>query len=377
MPKKIETIAIHGGMDYTNAENASIVPPMEPSTIFEHKKKGYTEGDRNYIRYSNPNRDQLEELLANLEQGKACAAFSSGVAAITAIFQALHPGSHILLPVDLYHGSRVLIQEFAAGWNLDYDFVDTTNLQKVEEAMKAETRLVWTETPSNPLQLISSVEALANIAHKHEALVAVDNTWPTPYNMQPLTLGADLVMHSTTKYLGGHSDILGGAVIANNEKGIFSRIRNIQQKQGAVPSPRDCWLLSRSIRSFPYRMRGHNENAQQAAAFLVDHPKVQEVYYPGLETHPGHAIAKAEMNGFGGMISFLVDGGAEEALQVVAGSRIIRRATSLGGVESTWEHRCSSEGENSETPENLIRLSVGLEHPEDIIEDLTQALSLL
>jgi cystathionine gamma-synthase len=219
------------------------------------------------------------------------------------------------------------------------------------------------------------VEELARLAHQNEALLAIDNTWPTPYNMQPLALGADLVIHSTTKYLGGHSDLLGGAVIANNDKGIFARIREIQQKQGAVPSPHDCWLMCRSIRSFPYRMRAHNENAAKVAEYLSNHAKVKTVYYPGLESHPGHDIAKREMNAFGGMISFLVDGNGKEALKVVAKSKVITRATSLGGVESTWEHRKSSEGEESQTPDNLIRLSVGLEHPDDIIEDLELALS--
>jgi cystathionine gamma-synthase len=375
MKKNIETIAIHSGMNHAGKENSSVVPPIEPSTIFEHREKGHQDGDWNYTRANNPNRAQLERLLADLEDGGACVAFASGVAAIASVFQAMRKGSHILLPDDLYHGTRVLMKDFADTWSLSFDVVDMTDLEKVEAAITPETRMIWVETPSNPLLNICSVEELARLAHQNEALLAIDNTWPTPYNMQPLALGADLVIHSTTKYLGGHSDLLGGAVIANNDKGIFARIREIQQKQGAVPSPHDCWLMCRSIRSFPYRMRAHNENAAKVAEYLSNHAKVKTVYYPGLESHPGHDIAKREMNAFGGMISFLVDGNGKEALKVVAKSKVITRATSLGGVESTWEHRKSSEGEESQTPDNLIRLSVGLEHPDDIIEDLELALS--
>ncbi|MEX0607925.1 MAG: aminotransferase class I/II-fold pyridoxal phosphate-dependent enzyme [Balneolaceae bacterium] len=375
MKKHLETIAIHSGMKNSSGQNASIVPPIEPSTIFEHREEGHKEGDWNYTRHANPNRSQLEQLLADLEAGESCAAFSSGVAAIASVFQALETESHILFPKDLYHGTRVLISDFADRWNLSFDFVDMTEAKNVKAALKNNTQLVWIETPSNPLLLISSVEEISGIAHEHGALTAVDNTWPTPYNMQPLNLGADLVVHSTTKYLGGHSDLLGGAVISKNDDEMFNRIREIQQKQGAVPSAHDCWMMCRSIRSFPYRMRGHNENAAVVARFLSNHPKIKEVFYPGLESHLGHQIAKGEMSGFGGMVSFLVDGDAKTALRMVAASKIIKRATSLGGVESTWEHRKSSEGEGSKTPENLIRFSVGLEHPDDILEDLEQALS--
>ncbi|MEX0722172.1 MAG: aminotransferase class I/II-fold pyridoxal phosphate-dependent enzyme [Balneolaceae bacterium] len=375
MKNHLETIAIHSGMKRSSGKNLSIVPPIEPSTIFEHRKEGHQENDWNYTRHSNPNRGQLEQLLADLEAGEACAAFSSGVAAIGAVLQALHSGSHILFPEDLYHGTRVLMTEFADRWNLTYDYVDMTDSGNVEAVIKEETHLVWVETPSNPLLLISSVEEISRIAHQNDVLVAVDNTWPTPYNMQPLNLGADLVVHSTTKYLGGHSDLLGGAVISKKDAGIFDRIRSIQQNQGAVPSANDCWMMCRSIRSFPYRMRGHNENAEKVAEFLTNHPKIKNVFYPGLETHPGHTIAKGEMKGFGGMVSFLVNGDAKDALNIVAGSNIIKRATSLGGVESTWEHRRSSEGEGSNTPVNLIRFSVGLEHPDDLIDDLEKALN--
>ncbi|MFN1835784.1 PLP-dependent aspartate aminotransferase family protein [Balneola sp. MJW-20] len=371
--KNLETIAIHAGMEH-GGDNASIVPPLESSTIYEHSVQGSREGDLKYTRMQNPNRRQLESVLAQLENGEAAAAFSSGVAAITSVLQSLGRGSEVLLPEDVYHGTRVLIHEFADSWGLDAKFIDQTDPEIIQDAITDRTRLIMVETPSNPQMRITSIKETVRIAHANDVLVAVDNTWPTPYNMKPLEMGADLVIQSTTKYLGGHSDILGGAVIARKEAGIFSRIRDIQTKQGAVPSPRDCWLLCRSIRSFPYRMRGHNENAVKVASFLDDHIKIEKVYFPGLKAHPGHNIAKEEMSGFGGMISFLIRGGKEEALKAVAGTKLVRRATSLGGIESTWEHRRSSEGEGSPTPENLIRMSVGLEHPDDIIDDLKQAL---
>ncbi|MCH2451252.1 MAG: aminotransferase class I/II-fold pyridoxal phosphate-dependent enzyme [Gracilimonas sp.] len=372
--KKIETIAIHGSMKTRSLENDTIVPGIEVSTIYEHRDGGYQEGDDKYIRLSNPNRDQLENVIMELEEGDSCAAFSSGMAAISSVFQAVEPGAHVLVANDVYFGTRKLMWEFADKWNLNVDFIDMTDLDQIESSLKENTKLVWLETPSNPRLLITDVKAVSKLAKEKGALVAVDNTWPTPYNMRPLELGADVSVHSTTKYLGGHSDILGGAVITKENKKLFEKIRLIQRVQGAVPSPRDCWLLSRSIRSFPYRMRAHNENARKVATFLSKHPKVQVIYYPGLESHPGHKIAKAQMDDFGGMISFLIEGGSKEAVNIVSRSKMIKAATSLGGIESIWEHRKSSEGDESPTPDNLIRLSVGLEHPDDIIEDLEQAL---
>lgn len=373
--KKIETIAIHGSMKTRSLENDTIVPGIEVSTIYEHRNGGYQEGDDKYIRHSNPNRDQLENVIMELEEGDSCAVFSSGMAAISSVFQAIESGAHVLVANDVYFGTRKLMWEFAEKWNLEVDFIDMTDLDLVGSSLKENTKLLWLETPSNPRLLITDVKAISKLAKKKGALVAVDNTWPTPYNMRPLELGADVSVHSTTKYLGGHSDILGGAVITKNNEELFERIRLVQRVQGAVPSPRDSWLMSRSIRSFPYRMRAHNENARKVADFLSKHPKVQTIYYPGLESHPGHEIAKAQMTDFGGMISFLVEGGAKEAIKIVSRSKMIKAATSLGGIESIWEHRKSSEGDESPTPDNLIRLSVGLEHPDDIIEDLEQALA--
>lgn len=374
--KHIETLAIHSGMIHTSGSK-SIVPPMEPSTNFEHSLDGHREGDYIYTRDSNPNRDQLERTLAALEGGEVCAAFSSGIAAMNAVFMSQEKGAHIIIPEDVYHGSRALLNKFGERWGLTYSSVDPTDTAALDSAFRPDTSLVVLETPSNPLMMITDLRKAIDLAHSKGALVCVDNTFATPYNTNPIEFGADLVMHSTSKYLGGHSDILGGAIISKERSPLFESISTIQKSQGAVPSPRDCWLLSRSIRSFPYRMRAHNENAARIADVLAGHPRVEQVNYPGLDSHPGHEIARNQMTGFGGMISFLIDGGYDEALKVVGSSKIIRRATSLGGIESLWEHRRSSEGEQSTTPENLIRFSVGLEHADDLIADVEQALRTL
>ncbi len=371
--KNIETIAIHGSLDHSSGSR-SVVPPIEVSTNFEHSEAGHQDGDYLYTRHSNPNRLQLEKVLAELEGGEACAAFSSGMAAIGSVFQAMEEGAHIIVPEDVYHGTRKTLNAFGKRWNLEFTFTDMRDLDQIQNNIRPNTKLIYAETPSNPLMHITDLEKVSALAKTINAKVCVDNTWPSPLNLNPIEFGADLVMHSTTKYLAGHSDILGGAIISAKKDKMFDRIRTIQQGQGAVPSARDCWLLCRSIRSFPYRMRAHNENAQKLAEFLSGHPKVKEVYYPGLESHQGYEIARAQMSGFGGMISFLFDGTEEESLKVVASSKLITRATSLGGIESTWEHRRSSEGDQSHSPKNLIRLSVGLEHPDDLIEDLIQAL---
>lgn len=372
--KNIETIAIHGSMKLNTPPNDTIVPGIEMSTIYEHRDGAHKAGDYNYTRLSNPNREQLENVLAQLEEGEAALAFASGVAAISATIQSAGAGAHVLVPGDVYYGTMRIVWEYAKAWNMDIEFIDMTDLDTVKASIKPNTKMIWVETPSNPRMLITDVAAVAEIANKAGATLVVDNTWPTPINMQPLKLGADIVIHSTTKYLGGHSDVLGGAVIVKETNDQFDRIKGIQVSQGAVPSPFDCWLLSRSIRSFPYRMRAHNENAAKLATFLKNHPKVETVYYPGFEDHPGHEIAKEQMSAFGGMISILIDGGYEEAKKIVGASKMIKAATSLGGIESIWEHRKSSEGDKSPTPDNLIRISIGLEHPDDLIADIDQAL---
>lgn len=370
---KFETLAIHAGLEIGNSTK-SIIPPISPSTIFEIDKEGLKEGDYHYTRLQNPNRQQFEHLIATLEGGEAAAAFSSGIAAATAIFQSLDHGDHVIIPHDVYAGNRKMVTSVMSRWGLESDFIDMTDVENIEAHIKPNTKLIWIETPSNPLMNITDIAAVAELAKSHGLKTVADNTWPTPVNQLPLELGIDLVLHSTSKYFGGHSDILGGAVVAKSHDDFFERILVLQKMGGAVPSPHDCWLLSRSTRTLSYRMKGHNEHAEKVAAFLADHPKIADVYFPGLASHKGHEIAKKQMKGFGGMISFLVDGDYNETIKVVGKAKLIKRATSLGGVESTWEHRQSSEGEGSVSPENMVRISVGLEHPDDIIEDLEQAL---
>lgn len=371
---KQETIAIHSGLE-SEAAHRDVVPPIHKSTIFEHGGEA-SPNSWTYTRNGNPNRRQLELQLTNLENGEDAAAFSSGVAATSAVFQSLDPGDHVLAPNDVYHGTRQLLNDVMVRWGLEVDYVDMTDLGAIEKSIQENTRLLWLETPSNPMLLITDIASVCELAGE-EVEVCVDNTWPTPVNQRPLEMGAELVVHSTTKYLGGHSDLLGGAVITREQGGTFSRVRDIQGIAGAVPSPSDCWLLSRSIRTLPYRVRAHNDNAQQVAGFLEEHERVESVYYPGLPSHRGYELAQKQMKGAGGMISFLVNGTEAQTKEVVEISTLITPATSLGGVESTWEHRLSSEGDDSQTPANLIRISVGLEHPSDIEEDLGRALSIL
>jgi cystathionine gamma-synthase len=351
------------------------MPPIQLSTTFERGADGSYPTQYVYTRSENPNRIALEECLAALEGGTAAAAFASGMASIAATLQALAPGDHVLLPDDLYHGTRRFVREILGPWGLAHDFIDMTSLDTVRRALRQNTRLVWVETPSNPLLKITDIAAVAELAHAAGALVAVDNTWASPIGQQPLALGADLVMHATTKYLGGHSDILGGAVIVREHGPFFERLSTIQKVGGAVPSPFDCWLLLRSIRTLPYRIRAHAENAGAVARFLAEHPAVEAVHYPGLPGHPGHAVAVRQMRLFGGMLSVQVKGGMTEALAVAAKVKLFTRATSLGGVESLIEHRASVEGPYGTTPPNLLRVSVGLEHPDDLVADLAQALA--
>lgn len=370
--RRLETVAVHAGRGVDPATGA-VMPPIYLSTTFERQVNGsYTDGFV-YTRSENPNRRALELCLAELEGGEAAAAFSSGQAATMSVFQALAAGDHVIIPDDTYFGTRKLALDIFAPWGLQVSVVDMTDLDQVRAALRSNTRLVWVETPSNPLLKITDIAAVAEIAHTAGAVCVVDNTWPSPLGQRPLQLGADIAMHSTTKYLGGHSDLLGGALVARVEDDFFARIRTIQTTGGAVPSPFDCWLLLRSIRTLPYRMAAHSAHAQRVARFLADHARVAQVHYPGLPEHPGHATAARQMLAFGGMLSIQVEGGAAEAMAVAAQVRLFTRATSLGGVESLIEHRASVEGPDSRTPANLLRISVGLEHPDDLIADLAQA----
>ncbi|HEX8994506.1 MAG TPA: aminotransferase class I/II-fold pyridoxal phosphate-dependent enzyme [Ktedonobacterales bacterium] len=374
---RFETLAIHADHEADPATGA-VTPPLHLSTTFERAVDGSYPHGYVYIRTENPTRDALERLLAALESGAEgaaeAAAFASGSAATAAVFQSLAPGDHVLAPSDVYHGTSKQLRTVFGPWGLQVDFVDMSDLEAVEAALRPTTRLIWVETPSNPLLKITDLRRVCALAHSVGAVVACDNTWATPVGQRPLELGADLVIHSTTKYLGGHSDTLGGAVIARAGDERFARIRQIQGSVGAVLSPFDSWLTLRGIRTLAYRMRGHTEHAMAVARFLAGHRAVAAVHYPGLPEHPGHAIAQSQMSLFGGMLSIQTHGGAETALAVAGRARVFTRATSLGGVESLIEHRASIEGPASTTPQNLLRLSIGLEHPDDLLEDLDQAL---
>lgn len=372
-PLRLETLAVHAG-HAVDPTTGAISPPLVLSTTFERAPDGSI--DRYfYSRLGSPNRAALESCLAALEGGAAAAAFASGAAATMSILQALRPGDHVVAPSDAYHGTAILLREILGPWGLTVTFVDMADPARVERALRPETRLVWVETPSNPLLQISDIARLAELAHSAGARCAVDNTWASPVLQRPFDLGADLILHSTTKYLAGHCDVLSGAVVARADDDLFQRIRLIQLQGGAVASPFDAWLVLRGIRSLPYRMRGHCANAAAVAGFLAGHPGVEAVHFPGLPTHPHHAVAARQMADFGGMLSFQVRGGKDEALAVAARLRLILRATSLGGPDSLIEHRASIEPPEKGTPQNLLRLSVGLEHPDDLIADLAQALA--
>lgn len=370
---RLETRAIHAGRGIDPATGA-VSQPIHLTTTFERAPDGSFPSGLIYAREGNPNRNGLEECLAGLEGGEAAISFASGMAAIHAVFQSLRPGDHVIAPNDIYYGTKALLRDTFAGWGLRSTFVDMTDLAELRSAVQPETKLIWAETPSNPTLKITDLAGVIAIAREAGALTAIDNTWPTPLLTRPLELGADLVMHSTTKYFGGHCDITGGAIVARTKAGIAERIRTHQGRSGAIPSPFDCWLLLRGLATFPVRMRAHCEGAATVAAALNGHPQLTRVHYPGLATHPGHAIAARQMSLFGGMLAIEVAGGAEPAMQAAARLKLITRATSLGGVHTLIEHRKSIEGPESPTPDGLLRISIGLEHPQDLMEDLLQAL---
>jgi cystathionine gamma-synthase len=286
----------------------------------------------------------------------------------------LTPGDHVVAPANVYHGITKVLRDVFIPWGLEVSFVDMTNIDEVSRAAKTRTKLFWVETPSNPQLKITDIARVAEIAHRASAVCACDNSW-APIVQCPLQLGADFVHHSTTKYLGGHCDVTGGAVIWREENEIATRVRDIQSTGGAVPSPFDCWLVHRGMQTLPLRMRAHSDSALKVANWLTKHPRVEKVHYPGVTSHPGYEIAARQMDGFSGMLSFEVQGGRDPALGVTAKTEVFIRATSLGGTESLIEHRASITGEDPRTPQGLLRLSIGLEHPDDLIEDLAQALS--
>jgi cystathionine gamma-synthase len=372
---KIETTAVHAGREPDPATGA-LREPIQLSTTFERGADGGYAHGYSYSRSGNPNRTTLEQAIAALERGSDAVAFASGSAATLAAFTLGVPGGRIVCSADCYHGTAKQLREILPQWGVRTEFVDTTDLDAVERALEPGASMLWVETPSNPLLRISDLAALAELAHRRGALLGCDNTFASPVLQQPFAHGADLVMHSSTKYLGGHSDVLGGIVIVREADPVLTRLREFQSAGGGVPSPFDCWLLLRSLATLPLRVRAQAANAAAVAQFLGSHPRVERVHYPGLEAHPGHALAARQMHGgFGAVVSVQVPGGAADALAVVSRVRLFTRATSLGGVESLIEHRASIEGPLSQTPPNLIRMSVGLEHPADLIGDLDQALA--
>ena len=370
---RIETLAVRAG-HAVDPTTGAVTPPIHLSTTFERERDGSFRQGHVYARTSNPGRQALESALAQLEGGTSAIAFSSGLAATHAVFQALAPGDHVLVPEDAYYGTLRLVREVFAPWGLESDACDMSDLAAVERSLRPTTKVLWVETPSNPLLRIVDIAALAARAHGVGARCVVDNTWATPLLQRPFELGADVAMHSTTKYLGGHSDLIGGALVLRTDDEYTARLRTLQGLGGAVPSPFDCWLLMRGMRSLPWRMRGHCENASAVARFLAGHPAIEAVHYPGLPSHPGHAIAARQMRDFGGMLSIQVRGGEQAALDLTNRLTLFTRATSLGGPESLIEHRASVEGPTTISPRNLLRVSVGLENAQDLIEDLATAL---
>ncbi len=372
---KIETIAIHGG-NKTSADTGAVIQPLTLSSTFLRGPEGDYPGGYIYSRSQNPNRESLEKVLAMLDEGVDACAFSSGNAAGMSVFQALEPGSHLICPDDMYHGLRNQLKLVFKDI-LTFDFIDLSDEEQIRSTINSKTKLIWAETPSNPLLKILDIAQLSKIAKQHQCMLVVDNTFSSPVFQKPLLLGADFVMYSTTKYHGGHSDVTGGAIIAKKQSPFFEKVKIIQGYGGAIPSPFDCYMIVKGIKTLPYRMKGHYENAMKLALFLKSNKAVEEVFYPGLESHKNHKIARSQMSGFGGVLSFTLKSGEEAAKKLVNNVKIFTQATSVGGIESLIEHRYSVEGPDTKTPRNLIRISTGLENIEDLIEDLSLTINKL
>ena len=370
---RLETIAVHAGAEIDPVTGA-LAPPLHLSTTFEHGPAGQPIHGFLYVREKNPTQSRLEAALRDLEGGAAALVFSSGMAAAGTLLQTLAAGSHVIFSDDIYIDVRTLAHDFLPMWRIESTRRDLTDLQALKTAIRPNTKLVWIETPSNPLMKILDIKVIAEIAHEAGAQLVVDNTFASPILQRPLTLGADVVLHSTTKYCGGHSDVQGGCLVVKSRE-LLEKLSRLRDILGAVASPFNSWLILRGLRSLPCRMERHSANAAAVATALLASPAVEAVYYPGLQSHPGHDIALRQMTNFGGMLSFLVRGTREDALRVASRVNLFINATSLGGVESLIEHRASSEGKVSNAPGNMLRLSVGLEHPDDLIEDLLQALA--
>ncbi len=373
----IETLAVHAGRGIDPATGA-VSPPLHLSTTFERDMDGGFSRGFEYSRDDNPNRRSLEVCLAALERGAAAVAFPSGMAAIASVTETLSAQreGRLILPKDMYFGIRSMLSDTGFGRNLDVIDVDMTDLSAVEAAcQERKPGIIWIETPSNPLVSIVDIAGVSEIGRAHGAAIAVDNTWATPFLQRPLELGADLVVHSLTKYIGGHSDVMVGAVIVREDGPHLRELRSIQRNKGVLAAPFDCWLSLRGAASLSARMTVHCSNALAIAQFLEKQAAVTAVHYPGLKSHAGHEVALRQMRAFGGMLSFEIRGGREQAMVVAAALRVIKRATSLGGNHSLIEHRASVEGPQTMAPESLLRLSTGLEHVDDLLEDLGAALA--
>jgi len=373
-----ETIALHAGQE-PDPLTGAVVPPIHQVSTFKQDGVGGLRGGYEYSRSANPTRSALEECLRAIEGGIRGLAFASGLAAEDTLLRALcAPGDHVVIPDDAYGGTYRLVAQVLARWGLEYTPARLSDVAAVRAAVRPNTRLVWVETPTNPLLNIADIDALSEVAHEAGALLIVDNTFASPYLQQPLTLGADVVVHSTTKYLGGHSDVVGGALVAGDLE-VGDRLAYHQNAMGAVAAPMDSWLVLRGIKTLGVRMDRHNENAAVIVELLAAHPKVSRVYYPGLPDHPNHDVAKRQMRGYGGMVSFQIEGGERAALDMVERTEIFTLAESLGGVESLIEHpgrmtHASVVGSPLEVPSDLVRLSVGIETVDDLVADLRHAL---
>ena len=362
-------------LGWVDEATKAIVAPIHPSTTYIRDPDNAYRNGRAYARADNPTFDQAEATLAALERGHAALVFSSGMAAATTVFQALAPGNHVVLPNVMYWSLRNWVTDFATRWGLQVDTVDASDLGEVQAAMRGNTKLVWVETPANPLWTITDIEGVCAIAHARGAAVAVDSTVATPVLTQPLALGADLVMHSATKYLNGHSDVIAGALVTREDSPLWQRIRTLRTQLGGILGPFEAWLLARGMRTLFPRVEVACRNAQRIAEHFAHHAKVAEVLYPGLPSFAGHALAARQMRGgFGGMLSIRVRGGAGAAIETAARVEVWTRATSLGGVESLVEHRASVEGAGTPVPADLLRMSAGIEDAGDLIADLEQAL---
>lgn len=379
---QFSTRAIRAGQEFDPTTGA-VVPPVYFTSTFVQDGIGGFRGGYEYARGGNPTRDSLQELLASLEGGKSAFSFASGLAAEDALLRAvLKPGDHIVMGNDVYGGTHRLVSRVFVPWGVSISTVEMSDLDAVRHAIRPDaTRILWIETPSNPLMKISDIAALAELGHEFGALVVVDNTFASPYLQRPLGLGADVVVHSTTKYLGGHSDVLGGAVIVNDEE-LAEKVGFLQFGVGAVSGPMDAWLTVRGIKTLAVRLDRHSSNAQAIAERLVGHPALEAVYYPGLPDHPGHELAARQMKSFGGMISVAVNGGAAKAKKFAESTTLFQLAESLGGVESLIGYpsemtHASVKGTALEVPDNVVRLSVGIEDVDDLIGDIVGALDRL